>query len=69
MTIVRVAHARKVLLCVQGMRRYAERYNIDFKKFVKEGIDADELLTKTNHDGFAVLAVEQAKLEERQNNG
>lgn len=59
---VYVSDARAADLCVTGMREYAKRFNLDLKKFIREGIDAEELLAKTNNDGHAVAVVEAARV-------
>lgn len=65
--IVRVEHARAIPTphpggyCVPGMMVFFERYNLDFKKFVREGIDADVLIA--TGDAMALDVVEIARKE------
>lgn len=73
MTIVTMAHCRQIMrpngkgLCARGMRAFAKRHDIDYLKFVQEGIDA-EVLEATNN-AFAQKAVEIARAEEAENRG
>jgi hypothetical protein len=65
--IVRVEHARAIACpngsgyCVPGMVKFFERHNLDFKKFVRDGIDADKLLA--TEDAMAAEVVAQARKE------
>ena len=40
---VTVADARKLSYCLLGVRRVCHRYGLDFKAFIREGIDAEVL--------------------------
>lgn len=56
-------HARSVVYCngrycSKGMRKFAEKHNIDYTKFLKEGLD-EEILLATN-DAMAIKVVEAA---------
>ncbi len=57
--IVRMAHMRKLGYCAAGVRRFAERHDLDFKAFVRDGIDADRLAA--TGDGMALAAIEEAE--------
>ncbi len=57
--IVRMSHMRKLGYCAAGVRRFAERHGLDFKAFVRDGIDADRLAA--TGDGMALAAIEEAK--------
>lgn len=35
---------RKVSYCVKGSKLFAERYGLDFNKFLRQGISEEELL-------------------------
>jgi hypothetical protein len=59
--IVKVHHARKVKQCVIGMRKFFRKHNIDFKKFLEEGIPEEELIAL--NDAMAMKAVEIARGE------
>ena len=65
MNRVYIHHARAVLnangrgYCAPGMRKFAERHNLDFHDFVKNGIDA-EILIATG-DAMALRIVEEAQ--------
>lgn len=45
--------------CVRGSRAFAERHGLDFRKFIRDGIDAEELLD--TGDGMAIALVERVK--------
>jgi len=60
--LVNIKHARQLKYCVRGCKTFCEKYNIDFKKFVKEGVDAEEFL-KTG-DAMALKLVEHVKKQE-----
>lgn len=59
--IVRIEHARKLKYCSKGIRRLCERYNLSYPDFLKNGIDADYLLEKTNNDWMVEQVVEVAR--------
>lgn len=62
--IVRMRHLRACGFCiVPGVRDWCKQHEIDFKKFVKEGMPASEL-EKLN-DLFANRAVEQARKDQQ----
>lgn len=46
--------------CIKGIKEFCKRYGIDFRNFVKHGID-EEVLLKTG-DAMAVKVVERARL-------
>ncbi len=45
--------------CARGMKKFAEKHNLDWIKFVKEGID--EKLLKSTNDGMATDIIERIK--------
>jgi hypothetical protein len=59
MTIVRIEHLRKLKYCARGVRKFFEKYNLDYQKFLNEGITEKELM-ETN-DAMAFAAIEEAK--------
>lgn len=54
-------HVRSAKICRQGARHFADKHNIDWQDFLKNGIDA-ELLTAIN-DAQLNQVVEVAKKE------
>jgi hypothetical protein len=58
--IVHVRDAVELGYCIKGIKEFCKRYGIDFRNFVKHGIDEDDLL-KTG-DAMAVKVVERARL-------
>ncbi len=47
--------------CVRGTRAFAKRHGFDFRKFIKEGIDAEDVVA--TGDGMAIELVERVKRE------
>ena len=42
--LITVAHMRELHYCVYGTKKCAKRHNLDWRKFVREGIPAKDLL-------------------------
>lgn len=61
MTIVKARHLQmmKPIYCVNGAEKFFKRHGLDWRKFVMEGIDANELLA--TDDYMAIRLVEKAK--------
>ena len=61
MTVLRVtiSHVRAAGICVSGARTWFGRYDLDFRDFLLEGIDAQIL--RDTKDPLAARAVEQAE--------
>lgn len=62
MTIVTTKDTRALQYCNKGVRAFCQQHNIDYQNFIKNGIDADDLL-KTN-DVMAIKLIEYAKSKE-----
>lgn len=64
---ITIDHVRAAGLCVHGTRAWFARQGLDFRAFLREGIDAETLLA--TGDAMAMRVVEharqQAKQEER----
>ena len=56
--IIRMCHIRKAKMCCHGTRSFFYKNNLDWKDFVKNGIE-EEMLLKTN-DAMAQHVVEIA---------
>lgn len=62
--IITTEHARSIVgpnqkgYCAKGMRLFAKRYNLDFAKFCRDGIDEQVLLD--TGDAMALAVVEEA---------
>ena len=56
---VTVNHARQCNYCAKGIRLFCQRYNINFKDFIKNGISKEHLL-ETN-DQLAINLVKKAE--------
>ena len=59
--VVRMEHCRSAGYCARGVRELAARYNLDYAKFLSEGIDSEELLRATGEDAMVQAAVEVAR--------
>jgi peroxiredoxin len=62
MTKVTVQDCNAIGFCMKSVRPWFAQHDLDFKDFVKNGID-ERILIKTN-DAFAVRAVAQARKRE-----
>lgn len=49
----------KQQFCKKGIRAFFKKYNLDYHKFCKEGIDAEELIA--TNDSMAMQVVEVAR--------
>jgi hypothetical protein len=58
---VTVDHMRAAGLCVPGARTWFARHALDFRAFLRHGIDAETLLS--TQDAMARRVVEQAREE------
>ena len=59
--VVRMEHCRAAGFCARGVRALAARYNLDYQKFLSDGIDSEELLKATGDDAMVKAAVEAAR--------
>lgn len=60
--IITINDVRAAGLCVNGSRAWFARQGLDFRVFVREGIDADTLLA--TGDAMALRVVEYARQQE-----
>ena len=61
MIIVRIEHCRQLHYCSRGMRELSKRYGLDYSRFLREGMPADELLRKTENNALVKRVVEVAR--------
>lgn len=59
--IVTIAHVRAAGLCVNGSRAWFARHGLDFRAFLRDGLDADTLLA--TGDAMAKRVVDCARKE------
>jgi len=59
MIVVKIEHLRKLRYCSRGVRKFFEKYELDYSRFLREGIAENELV-KTN-DAMAFAAIDEAK--------
>ena len=57
--IVTITDVRAVGLCVNGSRAWFERHGLDFRAFLRDGLDAQTLLA--TNDAMALRVVEHAR--------
>jgi len=57
--IVTIDDVRAVGLCVNGSRTWFERHGLDFRAFLRKGLDAETLLA--TNDAMARRVVEHAR--------
>jgi len=57
--IIYSSDAKNLKYCSKGIRLFFKKYNLDYKSFLKDGIDA-ELLIATG-DSMAIEVVENAR--------
>ena len=57
--IVTIDDVRAVGLCVNGSRTWVERHGLDFRAFLRKGLDAETLLA--TNDAMALRVVEHAR--------
>ena len=62
--IVTIDDVRAVGLCVNGSRAWFERHGLDFRTFLREGLDAQTLLA--TGDAMAQRVVDCARKEQEQ---
>ncbi|MEC7118659.1 MAG: hypothetical protein VXW65_01995 [Pseudomonadota bacterium] len=62
--IVIYADMRALGYCSKGAREWFAQHGLDYRQFVRSGLDADTLLA--TGDAMAVKTVEQAKKREAQ---
>lgn len=59
MIIVEMKDARYLKYCVTGVRSFFNEHNLDFRSFVKNGIEESYLIN--TKDSMAIKLVERAK--------
>jgi hypothetical protein len=59
--LVTVAHLRKARMCSRGARMWAQRYGIDYVRFLHEGVPASTLEATGDALGKKLAAVARAE--------
>ena len=57
--LANIKHTRVLGYCSRGVREFFNRHNLDYSKFIKEGLPCDELLA--TNDSMAIKVVEVAR--------
>lgn len=57
--IIRLVDCREVFFCSRGIRLFFTKYGLDYTDFIKNGIDADKLLSL--NDSMANQVVERKR--------
>lgn len=60
-TTVRIQHARALGFCAAGCRRFFARHGLDWARFVRDGLPAEDL--RATGDALASRLVEKAEAE------
>jgi hypothetical protein len=63
-TVITIDHVRAVGLCVNGTRTWFARNDLDFRAFLRDGCDAEILLS--TGDAMALKVVDYARARIRQ---
>ena len=63
-TFITIDHVRAVGLCVNGTRTWFARHDLDFRAFLRDGCDAEILLS--TGDAMALKVVDYARARIRQ---
>lgn len=63
-TVITIDHVRAVGLCVHGTRTWFARHDLDFRAFLRDGCDAEILLS--TGDAMALKVVDYACARIRQ---
>lgn len=63
-TVITIDHVRAVGLCVNGTRTWFARHDLDFRAFLRDGCDAEILLS--TGDAMALKVVDYARARIRQ---
>lgn len=56
---IRIHDVRAAGFCVTGTRRWFDRHDLDFRQFLREGIDADTLLATGDAMAQRVVAAKR----------
>jgi hypothetical protein len=68
--IVNSRHCRAAGMCLTpGVRDFFARHNLDYRDFIRNGIDANKLIEATQSDAMALQVVSVARKEQEANNG
>lgn len=57
--IYRPDDARRAGYCVKGQREWAKRHNLDFRKWVREGLPEDVLLATGDHMAVRMIEIKR----------
>ncbi len=63
-TVITIDHVRAAGLCVNGTRTWFARHDLDFRAFLRDGCDAEILLS--TGDAMALKVVDFARARIRQ---
>jgi len=59
--IIRLVDCREVFFCSRGIRLFCAKYGIDYSDFIKNGIDADKLLSYNDSMANQVVECKRGK--------
>ena len=52
---ITIQHSRALNHCVKGMQHFCKKYNLDFRAFIKDGIDEQILLDTQDQLGIDLV--------------
>lgn len=59
--IITITDCRNAGHCVRGIRKWFRDYDLDFKKFLKEGIDEETFLATGDAYAIEIVRLKKAK--------
>lgn len=59
--IVTIQHVRQAKMCSKGTREFFERHNLDWNKFVKEGLPEEQFLATNDAMAAQVVRIANAQ--------
>ena len=55
--MIKMEHVRKAQMCSRGARSFFARYNLDWNRFLEEGVPAEDILATGDAMGAQVVEV------------
>ena len=65
-TVITIDHVRAVGLCVNGTRTWFARHDLDFRAFLRDGCDAEILLSTGDAMALKVVDYSRARIRQEQ---
>lgn len=55
--IIRMEHVRQAKMCASGARAFFKRYNLDWNKFLTEGLPEEDIIATGDAMGLDVVEI------------